>query len=243
MWLSRVSGRCKGTYVSRVVASKVGEGAAFVTFDGHRNDDYGSTFSRPMTMVRAGKRFVTESGFGGKRARCSGASADQNLLFAGLEFGLWVSWDRGANWTALKNNFPTVPVDDIQIQARENDLVLATHGRSIWIFDDITALEKMDSSVVNSDLTFFPPHAATTFNIRMRRWSGGQKVFTAKNPAYGAILNYYLKDAVPPEPPKTESKAEKGAAAKGDQEEKERRAKPLRRRKANPLRSLRKRER
>src|SRR6266849_6575885 len=61
---------------------------------------------------------------------------NQNLLFAGTEFGLWVSWDRGANWAALKNNFPTVPVDDIEIQARENDLVLATHGRSIWVFDD-----------------------------------------------------------------------------------------------------------
>jgi len=79
------------------------------------------------------------------------------------------------------------------------------------------------SGVVNSELTFFPPHAATTFNVRMRRWSGGQKFFTAKNPAYGAILNYYLKDAVPPEPPKTEAKDEKdkGAAAKSDQEEKE----------------------
>jgi len=51
---------------------------------------------------------------------------------------------------------------------------------------------------------------ATTFNVRMRRWSGGQKFFTAKNPAYGAILNYYLKDAVPPEPPKTEGKGRKG---------------------------------
>jgi hypothetical protein len=116
-------------------------------------------------------------------------------------------------------------VDDIQIQERENDLVLATHGRSIWIFDDITPLEKMDASVLNSDLTFFPPHAATTFNMRMRRWSGGQKFFTAKNPPYGAILNYYLKEAVPPEPPKAEQKAEKddkekAASAKSEKEEK-----------------------
>jgi len=113
-------------------------------------------------------------------------------------------------------------VDDIQIQARENDLVLATHGRSIWIFDDITPIEKMEASVWNSDVTFFPPHAATIFNIRMRRWSGGQKFFTAKNPPYGAILNYYLKEAVPPEPPKTEEKADKdekdkAAAAKPEE--------------------------
>jgi len=78
----------------------------------------------------------------------------------------------------------------------------------------------------------------------MRRWSGGQKFFTAKNPAYGAILNYYLKDAVPPEPPKTEAKDEKdkGAAAKSDQEEKDKSKTAAEEKKANPPRSLRKRE-
>src|SRR5712691_9053660 len=154
---------------------------------------------------------------------------NQNLLFAGLEFGLWVSWDRGANWTALKNNFPTVPVDDIEIQARENDLVLATHGRSIWALDDLTPIEKMDSNVVTSPLTFFPPRPAITWHLGNRRWSGGQKAFTAKNPPYGALLSYYLKEAVPPETPKKdkEEKDKKDAVeeksktdAKGDAAEK-----------------------
>src|SRR5260370_35171116 len=80
----------------------------------------------------------------------------------------------------------------------------------------------MNASVLNGDMTFFPQHAATVFNIRMRRWSGGQKFFIAKNPPYGAILNYYLKEALPPEPPKTEQKADKGdkdktAAAKTEE--------------------------
>src|SRR6202171_2165450 len=219
---SRVPGVPKGTYVSRVVASKSGEGAAFVTFDGHRNDDYGiyifvtNDYGESWKAIRNG---IPDSA--GSVHVVREHPRNQNLLFVGLEFGLWVSWDRGANWTALKNNFPTVPVDDIEIQARENDLVLATHGRSIWIFDDITPIEKMDASVLNSDMTFFPPHAATIFNVRMRRWSGGQKFFTAKNPPYGAILNYYLKEAVPPEPLKTEQEDKTaGAAAKTDKEEK-----------------------
>jgi hypothetical protein len=92
-----------------------------------------------------------------------------------------------------------VPVDDIEIQARENDLVLATHGRSIWVFDDLTPIEKMDANVAASPLTFFPPRTAITWHLRNRRWSGGQKAFTAKNPPYGAILSYYLKESVPPE--------------------------------------------
>jgi hypothetical protein len=95
-----------------------------------------------------------------------------------------------------------VPVDDIEIQARENDLVLATHGRSIWVFDDLTPIEKMDSSVATSPLTFFPPRPAITWHLGNRRWSGGQKAFTAKNPPYGALLSYYLKEAVPAETPK-----------------------------------------
>jgi len=152
-----------------------------------------------------------------------------NLLFAGTEFGLWVSWDRGGNWTALKNNLPTVPVDDIEIQSRENDLVLATHGRSIWVLDDLTPMEKVDASVAGAPLTFFAPRAATTWHLRNRRWSAGQKMFTAKNPPYGAILSYYLKEAVPPEAPKNdkEEKDKKDAAdekpkpeAKGDRTEK-----------------------
>src|SRR5205823_11224583 len=127
---------------------------------------------------------------------------NMNLLLAGTEFGLWVSWDRGGNWTALKNNLPTVPVDDIEIQSRENDLVLATHGRSIWVLDDLTPMEKVDASVAGSPLTFFAPRASTTWHLRNRRWSAGQKMFTAKNPPYGAILTYYLKEAVPAEPAK-----------------------------------------
>ena len=216
----RVPGVPKGTYVSRVVASKSGEGTAYATFDGHRSDDYSvyifvtSDYGESWKAIR---NAIPESA--GSVHVMREHPRNQNLLFAGLEFGLWVSWDRGANWTALKNNFPTVPVDDIEIQARENDLVLATHGRSIWILDDLTPIEKMDASVASGDLTLFPPHAATTFHIRMRRWSGGQKFFTAKNPPYGAILNYYLKEAVPPEPPKGDNE-DKTVAAKTEKEEK-----------------------
>jgi len=132
-------------------------------------------------------------------------------FFAGTEFGLWISWDRGTNWTAFKNNFPTVPVDDIELQARQNDLVLATHGRSIWIFDDLTPLEKMDATVAASDLTFFPPRAANVWHIHNRRWSAGQKAFAAKNPPAGAVINYYLKSALPPSEP-TPNSAEKKEA-------------------------------
>lgn len=211
---SRVPGVPRGTYVSRVVASHYAEGTAYATFDGHRSDDYGiyvfvtTDYGENWKTIRNG---IPDTA--GSVHVVREHPRNQNLLFMGTEFGLWVSWDRGASWTALKNNFPSVPVDDIEIQARENDLVLGTHGRSIWIFDDLTPMEKMDASVQSSDLTLFPPRSATTFYLRMRRWSGGQKFFTSKNPPYGAILNYYLKEAVPPEAPTTEKdEKEKNAA-------------------------------
>ena len=199
----RVKGVPKGTYVSRVLASKYAEGTAYATFDGHRSDDYNvyiyatTDYGETWKAIRNG---IPDSA--GTVHVVREHPRNQNLLFAGTEFGLWVSWDRGANWTALKNNLPTVPVDDIEIQARDNDLVLATHGRSIWIFDDLAPIEKFDSTVANSDLTFFTPRTATEWSLKRRHWSGGQKVYLAKNPPYGALLSYYLKDAVPPEKPR-----------------------------------------
>ncbi len=207
---ARVPGLPKGTYVSRVVASKYAEGSAYATFDGHRTDDYGiyifftPDYGETWKLVRNG---IPDSAGSVHVVREHPRNA--NLLFAGTEFGLWVSWDRGANWSALKNNFPTVPVDDLQIQARENDLVLGTHGRSIWVLDDLTPIEQMDSSIANKEITFFTPRASTLWFLRGRRWSSGQKEFTAKNPAYGVLLNYYLKDAVPPEPVKVAKEGDK----------------------------------
>jgi hypothetical protein len=202
---SRVPGVPKGTYVSRVIASKYAEGTAYVSFDGHRSDDYHiyifltTDYGENWKAIHSG---ISEAA--GSVHVVREHPRNPNLLFAGTEFGLWVSWDRGANWTAFKNNFPTVPVDDIEIQARENDLVLGTHGRSIWVFDDLTPVEKWDAGVAASDITLFAPRPASTWHLRNRRWSAGQKMFAGKNPAYGAILNYYLKDAVPPEVPKTD---------------------------------------
>jgi photosystem II stability/assembly factor-like uncharacterized protein len=218
----------KGTYVTRVVASKYSEGAAFVTFDGHRTDDYNvyifqtSDYGETWKAIRNG---IPDAAGTVHVVREHPRSA--NVLFAGTEFGLWVSWDHGANWTALKNNFPTVPVDDIEIQAEQNDLVLATHGRSIWIFDDMTPIEKFDASVASSDLKLFSPRTAILWDLRERRWSSGQKMFTGKNPPYGAILNYYLKEALPPEAPKAakddkdkDKDKDKKEAAAGEQKAK-----------------------
>jgi hypothetical protein len=82
-----------------------------------------------------------------------------NLLFVGTDY---VSFDRGASWSKLRLNLPTVPVDDIVVHPRENDLILGTHGRSIWVLDDITPLEQLDRKMLDSDLHLFDLRPATT---------------------------------------------------------------------------------
>jgi len=218
---SRVPGLPKNIYVSRVAASKYAEGTAYATFDGHRNDDYKiyifatSDYGENWKPIRNG---IPDTA--GSVHVVREHPHNPNLLFAGTEFGLWVTSDGGANWSALKNNFPTVPVDDIQIHARENDLVLGTHGRSIWVLDDLTPIEKMDAGVATADITFFSPRGATLWFLRARRWSAGQKMFTAKNPPYGALLNYYLKDAVPAEEKKAEKSEDKDKKTHSAEEDK-----------------------
>src|ERR1700693_3642371 len=115
----------KGTYVSRVVASRYAQGAAYATFDGHRSNDfnvyafatadYGETWKSISNGLPAN---------GGTLHVLREHPRNQNLLFAGAEFGAFVSFDRGGNWTSLKTNLPTVPVDDIAIHPRDNDLIL-----------------------------------------------------------------------------------------------------------------------
>lgn len=213
---AKPAGVPKGTHVSRVIASKFAEGTAYVAFDGHRGNDFNvylfqtTDYGETWKAIRNG---IPNSAGTLKVVREH--PRNQNLLFAGTEFGLWVSWDRGANWSALKNNLPTVPVDDIAIHPRENDLILGTHGRSIWVFDDLTPIEKLNAEVMAGDLTLFPIRTATSYHLHRRQWFRGHKAFSGKNPPYGAMLNYYLKEAVPPPAakPGAEEK-EKSAAAK-----------------------------
>jgi photosystem II stability/assembly factor-like uncharacterized protein len=192
--VSKIPGVRKGAYVSRVVASRHNEGAAYVAFDNHRSDDF------PVYIY-------TTANYGDSWTRISGGIPQEagtvhvvrehprnaNLLFAGLEFGVYASFDRGSSWLKMSNGLPTVPVDDLAIHPRDNDLILATHGRSIWIMDDITPLEQMNDSVLASDLHLFDMRSGIAWRMVNNKGFTGHKEFLAPNPPYGVIVNYYLK--------------------------------------------------
>jgi hypothetical protein len=190
----KVPGLPKGTYVSRLVASRHAEGTAYATFDGHRNNDFniyvfittdfGETWKPISTGIPNNNGIVSV---------IREHPRNSNLLFAGAEYGAYVSFDRGAHWSRLKNNLPTVPVDDIAVHPRENDLIFGTHGRSIWLLDDITPLEQLNDAVLASDLHLFDLRPATAWRMYAHKGSTGHKIFLAQNPPYGALINYYLK--------------------------------------------------
>ncbi len=179
------------TYVSRIVASRFDEGTVYATFDGHRNDDF-----KPYVYVSNdyGRRWrPIVSGLPDWSVNIIGQHIrNPDLLFVGNEIGLYVSVDRGQHWTRMPN-LPTVPVDDILIHPRENDLIIGTHGRGIWIASDITPLEHLTPTVLASRVHLFPVRTATSYNpYTPQGWTPGE--FERPNPPSGALIRYYLRD-------------------------------------------------
>ena len=113
-----------------------------------------------------------------------------NVLYLGTEVGAFVSFDAGAHWSRFNlANLPNVAVRDIFLQPERNDILLATHGRGIYILDDATPVQQIAAARA---LVLFPVRSALRYTVRATRAGGGDTEFAAANPPYGAILNYYL---------------------------------------------------
>ena len=191
-----VSGVPALTYVSRVEPSKFADGTVYLTFDGHRSSDF-------TAYVYASRNYGQswESIGGGlpegEVARTITEDVENpDVLYLGTERGLFVTTDRGGRWTRVKANLPTVPIYEIAVHPRDNDLILATHGRAIWILDDLTPIQEFERAR-RAASHFFEVPAATQFNAAGdRTGSVGDRWFTGENPTPGAPLTYYLADGV-----------------------------------------------
>jgi photosystem II stability/assembly factor-like uncharacterized protein len=190
---NKVRGLPKYTYVTRVVASQHEEGSAYATFDGHRNDDFKPYVFRTQDYGESWGNISSNLPVGSIVNVIREHHKNPNLLFVGTERGAYFSIDRGASWTMFRGTFPMVPVDDIVIHPRENDLILGTHGRSIWVLDDITPLEQLTPQVLEGPGHLFDIKPAKIFNYFSHKGNLGHKVFVAPNPPFGAVVSYYLK--------------------------------------------------
>src|SRR2546426_2847946 len=119
----------------------------------------------------------------------------RGLLVLGTDAALWYSRDGGAFWKPLKADFPTVPVYDLQFIKRSHDLVVATHGRGLFVLDNVTALEELTPEVAARDLHVFSTLAAQ-IRVRPRRTGVAPMRFTTPNAPPGAVIDYYLKTAL-----------------------------------------------
>ncbi|HET7891585.1 MAG TPA: hypothetical protein VFL34_08670 [Candidatus Sulfotelmatobacter sp.] len=201
--------------VSMIEASPSEAGTAYMAVERHKMDDFAPYIFKTTDFGKSWTKLVT-----GLPANdyVHAVRVDPNytgLLFAGTEQGVYVSWDDGGHWQAMQINLPSVPVNDLVVKKNDhsNDLVIATHGRSFWVLDDITALEQYKESVPQEEAHLFPPAATshTVFRGSFFRAQGN----VGKNPPAGAVIDYWLKTSL-----KKTDKDKKDAASSGAAEAK-----------------------
>jgi len=194
--IDKVPGVPKNTYVSRVIASHFDGGTAYATFDGHWDDDFKPYVFLTTNYGESWESISSNLPEGGTVNVVREHHRNHNLLFVGTERGAYVSVDKGRKWVRMKGNLPIAPVDDIAIHPRENDLIFGTHGRSIWILDDISPLEQLTDEILASPSYLFKIRKAMLFIPFDHKSTIGHKAFVAPNPPFGAVISYYLKDKV-----------------------------------------------
>jgi photosystem II stability/assembly factor-like uncharacterized protein len=181
-----------GHWVSRIEAGWKDANVAYVAVDGHRDGVF-----TPMAYRTAdgGRTWTSITGNLPANGPVKVVREDPNntsLLYAGTEFGLYASADAGRTWTKI-GSLPTVAVDDILLHPRERDLVVATHGRSLFIIDDVRPLEELTPAVRASAAHLFPIRSVQGYE-QQPGWteSSGSGVFRGDNPMYGALITYYV---------------------------------------------------
>lgn len=180
-------------YVQAVEPSHFDAATAYAAFDGHHSGDY-----RPYVFKTTdyGATWTNVTANLPSRGHVNVVREDRinrNLVFVGTESGFYISLDGAKSWMPFMNGLPATISDDVLVHPREQDLVLATHGRSFLIVDDISPLQQMTPETAAKDEYLFRPRAATLWREDKEQWhGGGDELFRAKNPP-DAIFSYYLK--------------------------------------------------
>jgi photosystem II stability/assembly factor-like uncharacterized protein len=186
-----------GVYVQRLFASKNDENTVYALFENTKNGDF-----KPY-VYKSTNRAATWTSIAGDlptNAPVLSLAEDHvnpNLLFVGTEFGLFFTVDGGQKWIRLRNNLPTIPVRDLAIQERENDLVLATFGRGFYVLDDYSPLRLVTTQVLQKDGHLFNGKAAIVDVPETGRGRGsqGEQHWMAENPPDGAVITYWIREA------------------------------------------------
>ncbi|MDB4909028.1 MAG: sialidase [Gemmatimonadetes bacterium] len=193
--VGNIQGLAKNAWVTTVEAGHFSEATVYATFDLHtfgdftphayRSTDYGKTWT---SLVSA------SSGVRGYAHVIREDLVNPNLLFLGTENGLWVSTTGGREWARYKGgDLPAVAVRDLAVHPRDNDLVIATHGRGIWIIDDLTPLRNYGMQTAGRKIALIPGNPVTQRIPAFGGWANGDAAFVGQNPTDDAVITYFLE--------------------------------------------------
>jgi hypothetical protein len=190
--VKNVSGLPANTWVSTIEASHFDPAVAYATFDGHASGDmktyvyktvdYGKTWTSLTTPELSGYAHVVREDL-----------VNKSLLFVGTEFGLYLSMDGGTHWAQFKGSLPNVAVRDLSIQPRESDLLVATHGRGIYILDDLTPIRALTAEILAKDFAMLPSRPSVLALPADEQRFDGDSEFQGRTLPEAASIAYYQK--------------------------------------------------
>lgn len=195
--VDKIAGVPENSYVHRVLASQHDVGTVYALFNNHQNGDFKPY---PMKSTDTGRTWISIKGNLPERGSVYAIAEDHvnpDLLFIGTEFGAYFTVDGGAKWIQMKSGLPTIAVRDIAVQRAENDLVLGTFGRGIYVLDDYSPLRQVNREMIDKGSAIFPVKDALMYNRSNSSFAGSQgaSFYSAPNPAYGASFTFYLKES------------------------------------------------
>ena len=192
--VGNIRGLPPNSWIPAIDASSFDAGTAYVAVDRHRDNDFA-----PHAYVTTdyGQTWRDISGNLPAKGYVHVVREDpktKGLLFLGTELGIFASLDNGGSWISLRNGLPAMPVEELRVHPRDGDLILGTHGRGIFIIDDITPIRQLAAATA-TDAFLFDPRPAIRWQMWGRDGNLAQKEFIGQNPPQGAIINYYVKAA------------------------------------------------
>ena len=195
----------ENTYVSRILPSQHDANTVYASFDNHKMSDFQPYILKSTDLGRTWTPIKGDLPERGMVLAIAEDHVNPGLLFVGTEFGVFVTLNGGEKWTRMRSGVPTIPVRDIAIQRRENDLVLGTFGRGVYILDDYSPLRAIKPETLTQEATLFPVKDALMF-VQWAPWGGGgaggrkgsfgESFYLGDNPAYGATFTFFQREAL-----------------------------------------------
>src|SRR6266849_2492022 len=187
-------------YVARIRASQHDAGRVYAAVVNHQNGDFAPYLLKSTDSGRTWKSIAGDLPARGSTYSIAEDHVDPNLLFAGTEFAAYWSRDGGRHWMKI-SGVPTIAVREIAIQKRENDLILGTFGRGIYIVDDYSPVRVTTADMLTAAASLYPVRDAVLYMPTQQYWLPGKAFqgemrFSAPNPPYGVVFTYYLKDGI-----------------------------------------------